>query len=117
LLAALALGATTKLGSAAKLHLNLTLAVAFGVYFYRDIFPYATYTWPVQDALDGPILHAKLVALTLAAVIVPLVTPRVYIPVDPKVRRLAPASLLCTHDLRRIPCPSQTASRPRRRCR
>ncbi|KAJ6595665.1 P-loop containing nucleoside triphosphate hydrolase protein [Mycena vulgaris] len=83
LLAAAATGVTTKSGSTAELHLDLILGVAFGVYFYRDIFPFATYTWPVQDVAEGPLLHAKLIALTLAAVIIPLVTPRTYVPVDP----------------------------------
>ncbi|KAJ6559868.1 P-loop containing nucleoside triphosphate hydrolase protein [Mycena capillaripes] len=79
-----AIGVTTKTGATAALHLNLLLVVAFGVYFYRDIFPFATYTWPKQDAAEGSILYAKLIALTLAAVIIPLVTPRAYIPVDPE---------------------------------
>ncbi|KAJ6612668.1 multidrug resistance-associated ABC transporter [Mycena sp. CBHHK59/15] len=84
LLAAAALGLNTKWGPTAALHLNYILAVAAGVYFYRDIFPFATYTWPVQDAAEGPIFHAKLIALGLAGVIIPLVIPRTYIPVDPK---------------------------------
>ncbi|KAJ7461841.1 hypothetical protein B0H11DRAFT_117745 [Mycena galericulata] len=83
LLAAAALAIGTRFGSAAKVHLDLILVVAFGVYFYRDIFPFATYTWPIQDAAEGPILHAKLIALTLAAVVIPLVTPAIYVPVDP----------------------------------
>ncbi|KAJ7456865.1 hypothetical protein B0H11DRAFT_2321221, partial [Mycena galericulata] len=83
LLAAAALAIGTRFGSAAKVHLDLLLVVAFGVYFYRDIFPFATYTWPIQDAPEGPILNAKLIALTLAAVVIPLVTPAIYIPVDP----------------------------------
>ncbi|KAJ7904073.1 hypothetical protein B0H13DRAFT_2663493 [Mycena leptocephala] len=74
------------------------LAVAFGVYFYRDIFPFATYTWPQQDAAEGPILHAKLITLTLAAVIVPLVTPGRTFPSSPRCNPM-PA-----------PNPEQTAS-------
>ncbi|KAJ6559886.1 P-loop containing nucleoside triphosphate hydrolase protein [Mycena capillaripes] len=84
LLAVAALAITTRTGAVAALHLNLILAVAFGVFFYRDIFPFATYTWPQEDAAEGPILlRAKLIILTLAAVIIPLVTPRAYVPVDP----------------------------------
>ncbi|KAJ7759560.1 P-loop containing nucleoside triphosphate hydrolase protein, partial [Mycena metata] len=83
-LAALAVGVTTKAGGTAGVHLACILAVAFGVYFYRDIFPFATYTWPVQDVAEGSILHAKLIALTLASVVIPLITPRLYVPVDPK---------------------------------
>ncbi|KAJ7123848.1 P-loop containing nucleoside triphosphate hydrolase protein [Mycena crocata] len=84
LLSAVAISTNTKWGPVAGTHLNLILAVAFGVFFYRDIFPLATYTWPRQDAAEGLILHAKLIALTLAAVILPLVTPQTYVPVDPK---------------------------------
>ncbi|KAJ7172815.1 hypothetical protein C8R43DRAFT_1208856 [Mycena crocata] len=85
LLSLTALAPTTSSGRTARLHLNLILAVPFGVYFYRDIFPFATYTRPSQDA-DAPmwILHAKLVALAFAAVVIPLVTPQTYVPVDPK---------------------------------
>lgn len=98
LLAGVALRATTKTGALAGLHLTFILAVAFGVYFYRDILPFATYTWPIQDASEGPIiLRAKLITLTLAAVIIPLVTPRVYVPVDP------------AHPMP-VPNPEQTAS-------
>ncbi|KAJ7347434.1 hypothetical protein DFH08DRAFT_960765 [Mycena albidolilacea] len=98
LLAGAALRATTKTGALADLHLKFILAVAFGVYFYRDILPFATYTWPVQDASEDPIiLRAKLITLTLAAVIIPLVTPRVYVPVDP------------AHPMP-VPNPEQTAS-------
>ncbi|KAJ7686964.1 hypothetical protein B0H17DRAFT_1071043 [Mycena rosella] len=97
ILAAAATAVHTRWAPASKRNLDLILLVAFGVYFYRDIFPFATYTWPVQDADEGRILHAKLVALTLAAVIIPLVTPQTYIPVDP------------THPMP-APNPEQTAS-------
>ncbi|KAJ7082396.1 P-loop containing nucleoside triphosphate hydrolase protein [Mycena belliarum] len=69
---------------AISLHLNCLLAIAFGVLFYRDIFPLATYTWPVEDAAEGPLLAGKLILLTFAAIILPLVTPRTYTPVDPQ---------------------------------
>ncbi|KAJ7675294.1 hypothetical protein B0H17DRAFT_1207802 [Mycena rosella] len=74
---------TAKIGATAGRHLDLLLMVAFAVFFYRDVFPLATYTWPVQDAAEGRLLPAKLVALALAAVAIPLVTPRTYVPVDP----------------------------------
>ncbi|KAJ7078086.1 hypothetical protein C8R44DRAFT_992812 [Mycena epipterygia] len=83
ILSAAAIGVNTRSGPTVTVHLDLILAVAFGVYFYRDIFPFATYTWPVQDAAEGSLLHAKLIALALAAVVIPLVTPRAYVPVDP----------------------------------
>ncbi|KAJ7742653.1 hypothetical protein DFH07DRAFT_835946 [Mycena maculata] len=97
LLAAGTISVSTRFAPVAKTHLELILGVAFGVYFYRDIFPFATYTWPTQDAVEGPILHAKLITLALAALIIPLVTPAPYIPVDP----LNPMP---------VPNPEQTAS-------
>ncbi|KAJ7093000.1 hypothetical protein B0H15DRAFT_972793 [Mycena belliarum] len=82
-LAALSVSPTTKTGATARLHLDVVLAAAFCVFFYRDVVPLATYTWPVQDAAEGPLLSAKLVALALAAVVIPLLTPQAYVPVDP----------------------------------
>ncbi|KAK7062494.1 ATP-binding cassette transporter [Favolaschia claudopus] len=96
-LAVFSVRATTRTGIVAAWHLNCILVVAFGVYFYRDIFPYATYTWPIQDAFEGHILTGKLVTLTLAAVVIPLVTPRAYVPVDP-------------NNPMPVPSPEQTAS-------
>ncbi|KAJ7211367.1 hypothetical protein GGX14DRAFT_534690 [Mycena pura] len=83
LLAVAAIVVTAKAGLIAAVHLHLILAVAFGVYFYRDVLPFATYTWPTQDEAEGPLLKAKLIVLTLAAIILPSMTPRPYIPVDP----------------------------------
>ncbi|KAJ7246793.1 hypothetical protein B0H12DRAFT_753891 [Mycena haematopus] len=86
-----AIRTTTKAGARAALHLNFVLAVAWTVYFYRDIFPFATYSWPIQDlpadstdTVGRRLLYANLSILTLAAVILPLITPRPYIPVDPQ---------------------------------
>ncbi|KAF7353349.1 ATP-binding cassette transporter [Mycena sanguinolenta] len=92
LLAVSAIRITIKPGVRAAVHLNLLLAVAWLVYFYRDIFPLFTYSRPIQDlpapsqstfALARGLLYAKLTTLTLAAVLIPLATPRAYIPVDP----------------------------------
>jgi hypothetical protein len=119
LLALPALSVTTRAGAVANVHLTLLLAVAWGVFFYRDIFPFATYTWPEQDASEGPLLKAKLVALTLAAVVIPLLTPRTYIPVDPKVCAFT-FSPFCRADVTRYrtqcPCPTPSRPRPRSHC-
>lgn len=66
-------------------HISTVLFVTFAVYFYRDVIPLATVDWPIQDVVEGRLLWAKVSLLTLAAVIIPLVMPRMYIPVDPKV--------------------------------
>lgn len=38
-----------------------------------------------MDSDEGQLLYAKLMLLTIAAIIVPLFVPRVYVPLDPKV--------------------------------
>ncbi|KAK0208414.1 hypothetical protein DFS33DRAFT_1411920 [Desarmillaria ectypa] len=64
-------------------HFNVVLLATFGVYFYRDLFPLLTYTLSMQDPESG-ILWAKIVLLGVVAVLVPLIIPRAYIPVDAK---------------------------------
>ncbi|KAK0465231.1 uncharacterized protein EV420DRAFT_1637381 [Desarmillaria tabescens] len=64
-------------------HFNVVLLVTFGVYFYRDLFPLLTYTLSMQDP-KSCILWAKIALLGVTAVLVPLVIPRAYIPVDAK---------------------------------
>jgi hypothetical protein len=61
------------------------LFIALVVYFYRDIWPLATYTENPVDGYEGALLWTKLVVLFTTAVIIPLVVPRQYVPVDPKV--------------------------------
>ncbi|KAJ7283157.1 P-loop containing nucleoside triphosphate hydrolase protein [Mycena rebaudengoi] len=78
-------------------HANTVLFVAFAVYVYRDVFPLATFTRVPEDLHEGPILWAKISLLFATAIVVPLFTPRQYIPVDP------------LHPMK-IPNPEQTAS-------
>lgn len=66
-------------------HLNVLLVVTFLVYFYRDLFPLTTYNRKPLDISDGWVLWAKLIMLTLISVVIPLVIPRQYTPVDLKV--------------------------------
>ncbi|KAJ7267338.1 hypothetical protein C8J57DRAFT_1435960 [Mycena rebaudengoi] len=82
ILAVGALRVNTRWGATANLHLTLILLVAFGVYFYRDIFPLGTYTWPIRDAAEGPLLPAKILTLALTAGIF-FVIPRAYFPAYP----------------------------------
>jgi predicted membrane channel-forming protein YqfA (hemolysin III family) len=49
---------------------------------YRDIYPLATFTQAPRDLSDGWILWAEIIILALVAVLLPLVEPRQYIPVD-----------------------------------
>ncbi|KAG6827484.1 hypothetical protein H0H92_011587 [Tricholoma furcatifolium] len=86
-----------KWANVASIHINILLLSTFGVYFYRDIFPLATYTLSPLDASEGAILWAKICLLVVISVAIPLLVPRQYIPVDPK-------------NPMEIPNPEQTAS-------
>ena len=66
-------------------HNNLVLFITLVVYIYRDVWPLATYTEIPLDESEGALLWTKLVVLFTTAVIIPLVIPRQYVPVDPKV--------------------------------
>lgn len=66
-------------------HLNLVLVSTLAVYFYRDIFPLATYTNSPLDLAEGQILWVKILTLTMTGAVAPLLVPRQYIPVDAKV--------------------------------
>ncbi|RDX55375.1 P-loop containing nucleoside triphosphate hydrolase protein [Lentinus brumalis] len=57
-------------------HVSFVFLVVWIVYAYRDIWPLATYTLVPADASEGWILWAELSALTLAGIVVPLITPR-----------------------------------------
>ncbi|KAF8199798.1 P-loop containing nucleoside triphosphate hydrolase protein [Mycena galopus ATCC 62051] len=65
-------------------HLNTLLLCTFGVYFYRDVYPLATFTLVPRDIGEGSLLWAKVVVLFVVSNIIPLVIPRQYTPVDPK---------------------------------
>ena len=67
-------------------HATFVLIPTWAVYIYRDVFPLTTFTLQPADAAEGGVLWIKVVALTYAAMVVPLIIPRTYTPVDPKVR-------------------------------
>lgn len=74
-------------------HLSLVLAVVWGVFAYRDLWPILTYTLSPVDGREGWLIWTKIGVLTYAAVVVPLTIPREYIPVDPSVCR--PTAKVC----------------------
>ncbi len=85
-LAAVVLVASESWGSfAGGLNIVILLTV-LGVYTYRDIYPLATYTQEPADLHEGPIIWIKIVTLIVAAIFIPLFSPRHYVPLDPKVR-------------------------------
>ncbi|EMD41587.1 hypothetical protein CERSUDRAFT_79219 [Gelatoporia subvermispora B] len=65
-------------------HLATLLAVTWGVYMYRDVWPLATYSLSPFDASEGWVLWVKVALLTVAGVVIPLTAPRQYIPLDPE---------------------------------
>lgn len=62
------------------LHLSIILLAVFAVYFYRDFYPYATFTLKPVDS-DW----ARIWVLTFVSVVLPMITPREYRPLDPEV--------------------------------
>lgn len=61
--------------------------VLLAVYTYRDIWPLLTYTLYPEDDLKDRLLWSKVALAGLLGVVLPLVEPMPYIPVDPEVRR------------------------------
>ena len=72
--------------SVALCHLSSLLLGTFSVYAYRDIWPLLTYTLSPVDACEGALLWIRISLLAFAAVVVPLLVPRQYIPIDPEAR-------------------------------
>ncbi|KAF8214920.1 P-loop containing nucleoside triphosphate hydrolase protein [Mycena galopus ATCC 62051] len=64
-------------------HANYILLLVFCVYVYRDLVPLATFTGVPADLDEGWRLWTKIALLFITAVIIPMFTPRQYIPVDP----------------------------------
>ncbi|KAJ7916159.1 multidrug resistance-associated ABC transporter [Mycena leptocephala] len=73
-------------------HLNTVLLSAFTVYFYRDIFPLATFTLAPMDLWEGKLLWPKVITLFAVSGIIPLAIPRQYIPLNPEVSLLSCSS-------------------------
>ncbi|TFK70801.1 hypothetical protein BDN72DRAFT_887852 [Pluteus cervinus] len=96
-LATISVAGTAKWSRRSSCHLAILLLVTFGVYFYRDLFPFATYNRIPLDAHEGRALWAKISLLFFVGVAIPLGIPRRYVPVDAK----QPSSK---------PSPDQTAS-------
>ncbi|KAK0192566.1 hypothetical protein F5146DRAFT_1040501 [Armillaria mellea] len=65
-------------------HMNVVLLSTSAVYVYRDIAPLATFDNIPQDSREGPLLWIKIGTLLFVAIMIPLIIPRKYTPVDPK---------------------------------
>ena len=66
-------------------HLVLILLASCAVYGFRDIWPLMTYTLQPLDAREGALLWIKIALLATSGIVLPLTSPRQYIPIDPEV--------------------------------
>ncbi|KAJ7041082.1 P-loop containing nucleoside triphosphate hydrolase protein [Mycena alexandri] len=97
ILALVSRSSTPRWNKILKRHLQCISLLVFGVYFYRDIYPLATFTNAPRDLQEGWLLWVKFLMVGIVAVLLPLLEPRPYMPVDP----LNPQP---------VPNPEQTAS-------
>ncbi|KAI9444468.1 hypothetical protein H4582DRAFT_1805817 [Lactarius indigo] len=70
--------------SVASFHLSSLLLGTFSIYAYRNIWPLLTFTLSPVDGSEGPLLWVRIGLLAFAAIVIPLLVPRQYIPIDPK---------------------------------
>ncbi|KAF8218227.1 hypothetical protein K438DRAFT_1925383 [Mycena galopus ATCC 62051] len=83
-LAILSISGNLRWSRIALKHLNTVLLSTFIVYLYRDVFPLATFTLIPMDLWEGQFLWPKVITLFAVSVIIPVIIPRQYIPLDPK---------------------------------
>ena len=68
-----------------SLHLATLLLVVFAVYAYRDIWPLMTFTLSPLDSAGGWLTWSRVILVSFLAILLPLITPREYIPLDSQV--------------------------------
>ncbi|KAG8899583.1 hypothetical protein FRC01_010451, partial [Tulasnella sp. 417] len=83
MLALLTIAARRRLTRVASSHLTTLLFVAWSIFAYRDLYPLVTYTMHPVDA-DGWVTWVRVGLLTLVGLVLPLVVPRRFVPVNPK---------------------------------
>ncbi|ELU44867.1 ATP-binding cassette transporter [Rhizoctonia solani AG-1 IA] len=79
LLAILALTLAPRFRAAANAHLVVLLLIAFAVYVWRDLVPFATYELHPADAAGGWLTWTRIGVLGFASVVIPLFIPRIYV--------------------------------------
>ncbi|BEJ16010.1 hypothetical protein CspHIS471_0506150 [Cutaneotrichosporon sp. HIS471] len=72
----------TKLRRKLTNHVDLLLILAFALYAYRDIWPSLTYYLSPSD-VNNWVTWTRIGILGFAGVMIPLIRPRTYVPVDP----------------------------------
>jgi hypothetical protein len=83
------------------------------VYIFRDVLPLATFTCVPEDLDEGPLLWVHIALLFSTGVVIPIFTPRQYIPVDPLVSSVYIKASFDAHELKNpmeTPNPEMTAS-------
>lgn len=76
---------------AVSVHAHILLLIAFAVFFGRDVFPLGTFDRVPLDVPEtkgfAPVIlfWTKIGLLGVASSVVPFVTPRDYVPIDPSV--------------------------------
>ncbi|KAH0835495.1 hypothetical protein J3R83DRAFT_9163 [Lanmaoa asiatica] len=83
-LSVITVASPTGVGRLVSAHLTIVLLATLTVYAYRDVWPLLTFTEQPVDSCEGPLLWGKLATLTVGAVVYPLFSPRLYIPLDLK---------------------------------
>ncbi|RPD70679.1 P-loop containing nucleoside triphosphate hydrolase protein [Lentinus tigrinus ALCF2SS1-7] len=68
----------------AHAHVSWLLFFVWSAYLYRNVWPLARVDRIPIDAAEGPFLWAKLALLSVAGVVIPVIVPRRYTPVNPK---------------------------------
>jgi hypothetical protein len=85
-LASVAITARRTRASVVLFHLSAPLLVTFSVYAYRDVWPLLTFTLVLADGWEVTLLWAKIDLRSVLGILIPLISPRQYVPLDPKAR-------------------------------
>lgn len=57
----------------------------FVIYVWRDLYPFCTYELSPADDMHDWLLRSRIILLSFTAVLMPLISPREYFPLDPEV--------------------------------
>lgn len=68
-------------------HVVVVLLATFVIFVYRDVWPLLTFTHSPEDDAVGGLLWIQVGLLGFAAVVIPAVTPRAYVTLDPEVKK------------------------------
>ncbi|KAF8513392.1 hypothetical protein JB92DRAFT_3116459 [Gautieria morchelliformis] len=83
LLAFMTLVSNGEWSSVARTHMTVIMLAVAAVYARRDLYPLATYILKPVDGAQGWLLWSRLGVASLVGIVIPLVIPRIYTPVDP----------------------------------